>query len=55
MGASLLALAKSIYWTLNFSSFKQWKGNNIYKLTRTDETYHVFVVLNMHTIWHYIM
>ena len=29
MGASLLALVKSIYWTLNFSSFKQRKGNNI--------------------------
>ena len=23
------------FWTLNFSSLKQWKGNNIYKLTQT--------------------
>ena len=32
---SLLLLCLDIFWTLNLSSFKQWKGNNIYSLART--------------------
>ena len=32
---SLLFICSDIFWTLNFSSVKQRKGNNIYKLTQT--------------------